>query len=318
MNNRVIILEGPDGCGKTTLANMLIKDYGFRSQHVSRPEKGEDVFKTYSNHLLRALRGDQPVVFDRLYLGERIYGPIMRGHDLLGEEGQRLIERIVRARDVKTILCLTDYDSAVERWKIRGDDYILREDSFSQVYDRYQKSEGIYKVYDFNQREAFEKTGAFVPSATLPQGTLGSPRAEYLFVGDIVNHRVVDDDLPFYSMSGSSSYLMKAIWAIPEHQMAFTNATNMAGDQRDLLSVVGRMPNFKIAVALGRSAEKACKDQGIPFEFIRHPSCAKRFWYKDLSKYANEIREALGHANLHQENLRGSLGRLAKGAKRAR
>jgi MoxR-like ATPase len=66
----IVILEGPDGAGKTTLAEQLAKKYGLVYKHEGPPPPKVNVLEYYGQ-LLDEARGKN-VVFDRLALGERV------------------------------------------------------------------------------------------------------------------------------------------------------------------------------------------------------------------------------------------------------
>lgn len=69
------IIEGPDGAGKTTYAQALCEQFGYEYHHEGPPPIGVNTF----THYLRLLERSKPTVFDRLHLGELVYGPLLRG-----------------------------------------------------------------------------------------------------------------------------------------------------------------------------------------------------------------------------------------------
>jgi len=77
--NGIIILDGPDGVGKTTLANELVKSHHFEYVHLSKPETGK-AWDEHAAALLAAVQSSagRPVVIDRHFMSEAIYGRIYR------------------------------------------------------------------------------------------------------------------------------------------------------------------------------------------------------------------------------------------------
>lgn len=76
----VLIIDGPDSCGKTTLANKLIEKYGGTYIHLTYRFK--DKMPLYHTAMLRkALRlaKNQLVIIDRLHISEHIYAKVFRG-----------------------------------------------------------------------------------------------------------------------------------------------------------------------------------------------------------------------------------------------
>ena len=78
-----IILEGPDGAGKTTLANQLMEKYGAKYFHSSsKTENTQD-------YHIDLLFNEGNVVYDRFFIGEYVYSAVfdrqckLNNHDLL-------------------------------------------------------------------------------------------------------------------------------------------------------------------------------------------------------------------------------------------
>ena len=63
----MIIIEGPDGSGKTTLAHALATRCGLLYRHMGPPEPGMDHVEWYLERV-------GPYVWDRFHLGEETYG----------------------------------------------------------------------------------------------------------------------------------------------------------------------------------------------------------------------------------------------------
>jgi hypothetical protein len=297
MSNRVIVLEGPDCCGKSTLASTLVTEHGFQLIHLG-PPKYEDVFTVYTDLLMHALSLDQPVVFDRLHIGETIYGPMLRQKDLLGDMGVRLLHRVFAARDVKMIYCIAGWRHVEKTYLERGDDLIEKLADLQHVYESYLtlSEEQHFPVYNYaTDSIASVRAAMFTPYHSLPAGCVGSPNGKILFVGERVNDNVLNHDLPFHNFGHSSPFLNESLALLEvEENFAMVNAfPYSSGLTRDLTAVVKRMPNFRKAIALGQVASKACKDQGIPYENIAHPSAVKRFGTYTVAQYAELIREKM-------------------------
>ncbi|KKK93931.1 hypothetical protein LCGC14_2687940, partial [marine sediment metagenome] len=127
---RIIILEGPDGGGKTELADHFIKA-GYAYHHEGPPprRRGWDALAHYGGLLERARRSRRDVVFDRFHLGETIYGPLTRGEDRLGIAGLKLMNRLVHATGARLWLCLPSYGACLKNWRAKraGTEYVKDE-----------------------------------------------------------------------------------------------------------------------------------------------------------------------------------------------
>jgi thymidylate kinase len=75
----VIVLEGCDGVGKTTLAAALAARHGYAIVHGARTPEGTDLFAKYCAILTRP----GPLVLDRSFVSELVYGPLERGRSRL-------------------------------------------------------------------------------------------------------------------------------------------------------------------------------------------------------------------------------------------
>lgn len=298
--NRVIILDGPDGSGKTTLANTLAKDHGFKVVHTGVPDPSLDsqgLFNQYVDSLDEALHNDQPVVFDRHYLGECIYGPIMRGKSLLSPMQIKLIERVCRARDVKVVICCPRWETVYANWQVKKNDYVTKPIQLKDIYDCYAdfampSGPSQYECFNYEFAKPDGHLRLLSPGPTLPTGVIGSPQAKYLLVGERTNQRVHHRDWAFFSDQGSSQFLNEALDDVPEADLAFVNAIDVAGEFRDFYQVVNRMPKLQTIVALGSSAHVVLNTQAIRHVQLPHPAYWKRF-HADDTTYPTQLKEAM-------------------------
>lgn len=134
----VIVLEGPDGAGKTTLAENIRRHAGRRYfamvRHSCRPLTFRDaeLFTAW----IRGLNPKLDVVVDRHPLiSEPIYGPILRGVDLLDcysfedrvAQLEKRISKIVYCRpSVDTILRCVHAEPQLQ-WVIEKIDLLIME-----------------------------------------------------------------------------------------------------------------------------------------------------------------------------------------------
>jgi len=97
-----VVLDGPDGAGKTTLAKIICKQYGMWYRHEGPPPPGVPVFQHYSGLLEQTT---EPTVFDRLHVGELVYGPLLRGASgLTREQVDELNEQVT------LVICLPPWN----------------------------------------------------------------------------------------------------------------------------------------------------------------------------------------------------------------
>jgi len=82
MKNKNIVLEGCDGVGKTTIAQMLRNRYNMSIYSPNRPgtyKEGVEI----NLRVCRMMRYYQNHVYDRAFLSEFVYAPIFRGYEAI-------------------------------------------------------------------------------------------------------------------------------------------------------------------------------------------------------------------------------------------
>lgn len=107
----MLIIEGPDGVGKTTLA-MTLRKYLPRHfySHMTKPGEGFDFYWDYLDRIGRN------VIQDRFHWGEAIY-PQAVGRDSQLDLGEfRLIEARLRLVGSFLVLITAELDLVEERW----------------------------------------------------------------------------------------------------------------------------------------------------------------------------------------------------------
>jgi thymidylate kinase len=75
----VVVLEGCDGTGKTTLATALATKHGYTVMHFGRTPGTIDLAERYRSVLSRPGR----IVLDRSFISELVYGPLRYGRSRL-------------------------------------------------------------------------------------------------------------------------------------------------------------------------------------------------------------------------------------------
>lgn len=136
----IVVLEGADGTGKTTLANKLVELYDGHYMHLTYrwPEK---MFNYQLAALHRAVKISQHklVVIDRHWVSENVYADIFRNGTKWPELG-RLFDRILKRFGAVYIVCVRDsltYKDAFHKLKSER----------VEMYDDNEKMEKINKKY---------------------------------------------------------------------------------------------------------------------------------------------------------------------------
>lgn len=151
-----IIIEGPDCSGKTVLAHQLCKMLAFEYHHEGPPPSNKNLANYYCGMLAML---QMPTVLDRFALGERVYGPILRGKDKLGEVGLEKVQQIIVKLNVFQITCLPP-DNIL--WK----EFIQSSTREEELLDPMQYQESIHAwvkyckntyLYDYTASHALDQ-----------------------------------------------------------------------------------------------------------------------------------------------------------------
>lgn len=305
---RVVILEGPDGGGKTSLAKKLMKA-GFEYKHEGPPPVGVDLLAFYLRKLWESLKSNRNVVHDRLWLGERIYGPIARDTDRIGMEGQILFERIRKSKTVDQYICYPDYTVSKTNYLIKiqeSGDVLKSVDLWDKAYKGYEDwlttsgKPGDRFNYSIHSHEKILEDILSSSRAMncLPEGSIGSPEAKFLFIGDKPNHLSID--VPFFATNGSSGYLNRALVmaGIKEEDLALSNAKSPVDEEHSLGLMLSRLPKLEHIFVMGAVAKEwFYKSTNIKTAYkvscVPHPSYLKRFKGHDSTVMANIITKEL-------------------------
>lgn len=134
----IIILEGPEGAGKTTLASMLADMLSFPYIHRSKPKDEKEKQEMYESYL-QAVYSGQNAIFDRCWYSEIVYGRIMRDQSYITVEQMHELESALAKNGGGIIIhCTDDEDLLWKRSQERGEGYITEYGKLVTIKHEYE------------------------------------------------------------------------------------------------------------------------------------------------------------------------------------
>lgn len=137
----IIIVEGPDGAGKSTLIDKLMKSHpGSSYKHFSNPKTDEEAYG-YWKVYAQAIEETDPnkvTVFDRSWYSDVVYGPIFRDRLEMDPMHVKMLESLVQTHGGgHVIYCTAPVNVLWARCQRRGEKFVLSKDKLAEVAKSY-------------------------------------------------------------------------------------------------------------------------------------------------------------------------------------
>lgn len=136
----ILIIEGPDGAGKTTYA----RSFRNATYHHEGPPPGDrNLVDYYLGNVERAHESQTPHVFDRSAMSEVVYGPILRGGSRIDRAGFEAFESGLRGLGAVTVICLPPYAACWDAFEAkyrRGQELLGHGVSASVANERFERA----------------------------------------------------------------------------------------------------------------------------------------------------------------------------------
>lgn len=297
----MIILEGPDGSGKSTLAGEL-----GGAMHEGPP--GDiDLFRHYQSKLQK----EAYIVHDRLFHGELVYGPIMRGRSRLTPYQARYLE--YQAATYGCLMVWCDADSEV--LPKRGDPIYqtVLASELRARYDDVRRWSRLRYVYYRSDQEKPDFVAREINKQACPREWshrgVGTQSPLAVLVGEAWPGRWPAPDDPAWAdyhymrpfdSSPSGRYLLTALenTNLGPQELYLTNARkqwtrrSVAAFREEIDHLVGQPP----LVVLGKEALREVRVAGLANRVatvVDHPQYVARFHHEKLEEYSRALDDAV-------------------------
>lgn len=317
---RLVIVEGPDGAGKSTLVEQLRTEYEhcgeFRQVRVVHhgPYHGEEkIAGKYFTPMARCIvEQDTALIMDRSWLSEPIYGAVLRGgQSRITYQEDRMLSRAALALDVQIVLCLPPLETVLEN---RPEDATWLAD-VHQCYAHYFASEGIRigwnlpKPIEFDYTEDYFRTGFLRARRYLNEGPGAGVfcPGSVLMVGDRPNtarHGDVKHRVPFVSFGrrdGCSWWLADQLdeAEVSELTLYWINAYDFRGEPTSADFLRTMLPRHVVLLGVNaikwykQHASKISRELDIEMLVLEeyHPMAWKRFHFNEPYRMINELKK---------------------------
>lgn len=135
----IIIIEGPDGAGKSTLATKLSAQFGYPIAKFDKPKTKEEALNQVDTYREFMATYDN-VICDRAWYSDIVYGNIMgdrEGWHVLTEVECGYLDGLFKDRGF-IIHCTSDVETLWNRCNVRGEEYVDDFAKLLQIKDGYE------------------------------------------------------------------------------------------------------------------------------------------------------------------------------------
>lgn len=317
----IIIVEGADKTGKSTLVEQIQKQHPNFSVIHTGPPKTNNPAREYARELLKRIKAGENVIYDRMCLGELVYGPLIRGTTMPAVHWKTLL-RIINKYGILIIgvdapeLTVRQRLAVSKNEAFDADTNIAALMQFKAVFDAIETNRDVKYFmrvsYTFDddvlnryiRQEALDKIYAMVCTHindAIPRGNsfVGNIHGKVVIIGESLNKRKSLCGLPFDG--GFTGDIVAAITArLPEKFIMYMNQDKLtAGNLRFIrdkhIICLGTKAYKKVLnyVTLGKFPAEIAKLRMHRFE---HPAYVYRFDKAGINQYIIKVHMAISRA----------------------
>jgi len=260
----LIILEGVDCSGKSTLANELVSLIG-DAELIHRGVPIDHVLDEYELALLNYVpQQSRSIVCDRWHIGPDVYGPIKRGDNGLDPVIRWHINAFLQAKGAYLVYTEMPLDALLSRMNERGEDYLAR-DEVASVIDLYREVIQKTPLHFMSSVTGFHDAHGVITAALAPEASSSQCGAFTSYVGTRRPSRLIVGDSPtpiaFMPYEGTHNYDIVKRYALGgDTDTAFVNYTEQLNELWDAIY-------NPLVIAIDQKSADACHHAHIPFAY---------------------------------------------------
>lgn len=306
----LIILEGPDGSGKSSLAARIVTALSVKYPDDSvellhRGPPSAHPLDEYVTPLLDYRPGaGRHIVCDRWHLGEIVYPAILERKTVYTLPLRRYVESFLQARGALTHVMETDADTCVSRVRERGDDLV----GVNQVRAAHDMFVNAALASPTAEVLSHETPDCIIANARRLEGgayhlnsfitPIGAPTPMTALVfgderacggGAWCDHKRNHSELgtAFMPYPATSGHYLLGAWH--SARALYANACDV-DDPVALWKAVGEPPRV---LALGYRAHVKLDEAGITHGTVPHPQFVRRFHHRAQAEYGSLIQRTI-------------------------
>lgn len=302
----MIVIDGPDGSGKSTLVEFIKKNSSIQLVKPFYPKQDQ------LSYYLHSPAHYAPFYLERYYTSELVYPQFKEGRDQMQPWHQYLIESGLMPFYPVILYVRPEKETILENLKVRGDDYIRLEEIDQMLYFYDDVMENTYVpvfTYDYKQnnldtilglvenvheqrKQRAQKLQKFFSAGNYYEEDC------VMFVGEMPSNYSIGKGFvrSFVSNTGSSEYFHRCLFdagIYPTKQMPyFTNWNKCENNEvlnRKALEEEIEIVKPRKIIFLGKSLQEKFGTG----DFVCHPAYIKRFKQGQYKEYIQELKEKM-------------------------
>jgi thymidylate kinase len=142
---KLVIIEGPDGAGKTTLMHKLVEHCARKGTTIvehhgyeaTKELNDDQLFKYYLKQLASPLMEQSVTILDRCWISEVIYGQAYRNTSRISHERMRILDQIAKTVNGIFVHCSAPYDVCSKNLNARRKESWENNEKHHEVWRKY-------------------------------------------------------------------------------------------------------------------------------------------------------------------------------------